>query len=64
MRKLLSYSTIWDKNILVFLHIYGARGISLLFGNHQDTELGSREIGIGVHPSIFTRKNIKGPMGK
>ena len=32
------YYTRWVNNIVVVLHIYGARGIFLLFCNHQDTE--------------------------
>ena len=44
--------------------IYGARASYILFCNHQDTEYESREIEIGVAGSIFTKKNIKGPMGQ
>ena len=32
------YSTRWEQNIVVVLHIYGALSISLLFCDHQDTE--------------------------
>ena len=32
------YSTRWDQNIVSINHIYGARDISLLFCDHQDTE--------------------------
>ena len=33
------YSTRWVDNIVVILHIYGARAIYLLFRVHQDTSL-------------------------
>ena len=39
MGKLLSYSTIWEENIVEVLHIYGARAIFLHFCDQQDTEL-------------------------
>ena len=32
------YSTSGEKNIVVVLHIYGARSIFLLFFDHQETE--------------------------
>ena len=32
------YSTTGDQNIVVFIHIYGVRSISLLFFNRQDTK--------------------------
>ena len=32
------YSTIWEENGEIILHIYGAIGISLLLCDHQDTE--------------------------
>ena len=32
------FPTRWEKNIVVVLHIFGARAISLLFCDHQDTE--------------------------
>ena len=38
------YSTRWEQNIVVVLHIYGALSISLLFYDHQDTESESWEI--------------------
>ena len=38
------YSIIWEQNIVVIIHIYGARAISLLFCDHQDTEYESCEI--------------------
>ena len=33
-----TYSTIWEKNVVVILHIYGEIAILLLFCDHQDTE--------------------------
>ena len=54
--KLCTYSTIWEKNVVVILHIYGARAIFLLFYDHQDTESAST--------NINTEKNIKGYMGE
>ena len=32
------YPKIWVKNIMVVIHIYGARVIFVLFYDHQDTE--------------------------
>ena len=37
---------------VAILHIYGARTISLLFSNHQDTEYESQEMEIDVSVSI------------
>ena len=48
MGKLYPYSTGWKKNIVVVLHIYGARPMSLIFFYHQDTESESCEMEIGV----------------
>ena len=44
MGKRYSYSTIWEQHIEVFLNIYGATVIFLLFYDHQDTESKSGEI--------------------
>ena len=52
------YSTRWQKNIVVILHIYGARAILLLFCDHKDTESESREIGMSIYQTIFTHKTI------
>ena len=30
------YQTLWEKNIVTILHIYGARAISRLFNDNQD----------------------------
>ena len=38
------YSTRREQNIVVFLHIYGARVIFLLFWDNQDTGSESRKI--------------------
>ena len=57
-----TYSIKWVKNIVVILHIYGARDIFLLFCDHQDTESESWEMEIGVTGPLFTHKNIKGSM--
>ena len=40
------------ENIVVILHIYGARSISPLFCVHKNTESESREMDIGVAGSI------------
>ena len=49
--QLYPYSTIWEKNVVVILHIYGEIAIFLLFCDHQDTESES--------PSIKTEKTSK-----
>ena len=51
-------------NIVVIIHIYGARTILILFSNHQGKKSESREIERGVAGPITTRKNIKGSMGQ
>ena len=38
------YHNRWEKNVASTNHIYGARAILLLFGDHQDTESQSCEI--------------------
>ena len=48
MWQLYPYSTISVDNIVVILHINGARAIFLLFFDHQDTESESREMEICV----------------
>ena len=53
------YSTIWEKNIVGIVRIYGARAIFLLFCDHQDTGSKSREIEIGVVGPISTHKIFK-----
>ena len=57
-------STIWEREVVVILNIYGAKANFLLFCDHQDTESESREIEIVVLGLIFPQKNIKGPMGQ
>ena len=52
------YSTIWEKNIVGIVRIYGARAIFLLFCDSQDTESESRNIEIGVSGPILAQKNI------
>ena len=54
MGQLYPYSTKWEKNIVVILHIYGAGDILLLFCNHQDTAYPSRETEIVVYGPVFT----------
>ena len=56
--------TIWEKNIIVILHIYGDRAIYLFFYNHQDTESESWVNRIFVSGPIITQKNIKGAIGQ
>ena len=46
------YPTRWVKNVLVVIHIYGARAILLLFCNHQDTESESQAMDIGVYKKL------------
>ena len=43
-----TFSTIWEKNIVATIHIYGAKIISLLFCDHQDTEYELCEIHTSV----------------
>ena len=38
MGKFHSYSTKWEKHIVVILHIYGAKAIFSIFHDDQDTE--------------------------
>ena len=54
--------TIWVENIVAILHIYGARSISLLFCDYQDTESESCEMEFGVSGPMFAHKNTKGFM--
>ena len=42
---------------MAIIHIYGARAISLLFYNNQDTEPESQVMEIGVDGSIFKHKH-------
>ena len=49
--------TIWEKHIVVVLHIYRARAILILFCDHQDTESEWCEIEISVSQPIFAQKN-------
>ena len=53
------YSTRWVKTIVVFLHIYEARAIFLLFSNHRNNESESPEMEIGVAGPIFNQETIK-----
>ena len=53
------YSTIWEKNIVGILHIYGARPIFLLVCDHQGTEDEAREIEMSTPQPIFTYKKIQ-----
>ena len=57
-RELHPYSTIWEHNIVVILHIYRARDNSLLFCVLQDTESVSCEIELSISQPIFTHKKI------
>ena len=52
------------ENIVVVLKIYGARAISLLFCDHQDTGFKSHEMEICVARTIFTPKNTRGLLGQ
>ena len=45
-------------NIVVILHINGARAIFLLFFDHQDTESESREMEICVAGPFLTQRKI------
>ena len=55
MGKRYSYHTIWKKNIIEIIHIYGARYSSILICDHQDTESELCEIELGISQQIFTR---------
>ena len=58
------YSTIWEQNIVVVLHIYGDRAIFLLFCDYQDTKSEWHKIEMSISQPIFTHlKHIKGYMG-
>ena len=52
------YSTIREKNIVVLIHIYGARSIFLLFCDHQDTESESRKTETSISQTTPTHKMI------
>ena len=58
MGKYYLYSTRWGQNVVITLHIYGARVIFLLFCDHTDTEPESREIEMIISQPIFTHTNI------
>ena len=58
MGQLHPYSTIWEKNRVAILHIYGARAILLLFCDLQDTEFELYEIEISISQPIFIHKKI------
>ena len=53
-----SYSTKCEKNTVAILHVYGARGIFLLFYNDQDTAYEWWEIQMSTFQVIFTYKTI------
>ena len=38
MGKIYTHATIWEKNIVEIIHMFGGRCIFLLFCVHQDTE--------------------------
>ena len=42
MGQLYPYSTLWEINIVVIIHSYGARSIFLSCYDHQDTEYESQ----------------------
>ena len=44
------------ETIVVIIHIYESRAISLLFYNHQDTNSKAQESGVGVARPILTQK--------
>ena len=51
------YQTIWQTNILIFYHIYGARDILLLLYENQDTETDSQNIEMdeaGRYQSLYS----------
>ena len=52
------YSTIWEKNIVVIIHIYGARAIYLLFCDYQEIAPESCEILMSIYQPVFNHKNI------
>ena len=54
MAQLYPYSTIWEKNIVSIINIYGSRSIFLLFYDNQDNESESQEIEICISGPILT----------
>ena len=46
MGKQYTYSTGWENIIVVVIHIYEVRAISIPYSNHEDTESESGEIEI------------------
>ena len=44
-----------EEEIVIFIHIYGARSISLLFCDHQDIDL-DYQGKIGLYQKIFNHK--------
>ena len=64
VRQWYPYSTIWEQNIVVIIHIYGALAMFLLFCDHQETESKQYEMESAVDGPRFTKNNIKDSMGK
>ena len=58
MEQLYPYSTKWEDHILAIFHIYGDRGIFLLFYDDKDTLSTSCEMEIRIYQVIFKHKNI------
>ena len=52
------YSTILEQNIVAIIHIYGARAISPLFCDNQDTEYESCETEMSRSQPILNHKKI------
>ena len=59
MGQLYPCSTIWDKDIVAILNIYGSRAIFLLFCDHQDNESESQDIELGVSGTRFNHKKYQ-----
>ena len=51
-----TYSTTWEKIIVVIINIYGARDIFLIFCVHQDTKSEYREMDISIAWPIYAHK--------
>ena len=58
MRKKYPYATRWEENIVVVLHICGARANILHFFYHQDTESELCKVEMIISQPISTYKKI------
>ena len=63
MEQRYTHSTRWEKNIVVFLYVYCALAIFLLFWNYQDTESESQEM-VMVRAGTILTQIKKGAIGQ